>query len=889
MLLRYFKSIPILLFLIFPVWAQFFFHPNFPFLTESEQENWRMRGVVPEEIPLGDHWLREWCYNWHDVPAVLGIPVTNPGNHASTAEERLPLQAIIEDFQVNENVGEAFQWNPQISMDENGNFVIVWYDERNGDWDIYAQRYALDGTPNGSNFKVNDDDGSAWQVSPTISLDAHGNCVIVWQDYRDGDWNIYAQRYATSGKPMGSNFKVNDDSAGASQEYPSVSMDANGNFVIVWVDRRNGEWEIWAQHYDSDGTPIGSNFKVNDAESSVSRWSFPSISLDRSGNFVIVWQDYRNGNADIYAQRYTSNGVPIGSNFKVNDDSGDSLQEYPSISHDADGNFTIVWVDQRNENRDIYAQRYYSDGTLIGANFKVNDDNSSADQSLPSISLNGSGNCVIVWQDYRNGNADIYAQCYTSEGIPIGSNFQVNDDNSNTSQVLPSTSLDMAGNFVIVWQDHRNRDTDIYGQSYTSNCTPVGSNFKINDDRGSARQRYSSISLDRSGNFVIVWEDYRNGYADIFAQRYTFDGIPIGSNFKVNDDSGSAGQWYPAISLDSRGSFVIVWHDQRNGDWDIYAQRYASDGTPRGPNFRVNDDNSSARQRCPSVSLSKEGYFVIAWEDYRNGNADIYAQRYDLGGIPIGSNFKVNDDNGSEWQRTPSISLDAKGNFVIAWVDRRNGDWDIYAQRYDSHGTPIGSNFKVNDDSGDVTHWFPSISLDTYGNFVIVWMDNRDGDWDIYGQRYKSNGAPIGTNFKVNEDDGKAWQWRPSISLVAKDNFVVVWQDNRNGDWDVYGQRYTSDGMPMGNNFVVTKHKNRNQFIPNVKLWNQRIYTTWTTSHVGGTGYDIWANVLDWNDPYTGMETGSEATIAAYALHPNYPNPFNPKRRFVMRCPGQGM
>ena len=63
------------------------------------------------------------------------------------------------------------------------------------------------------------------------------------------------------------------------------------------------------------------------------------------------------------------------------------------------------------------------------------------------------------------------------------------------------------------------------------------------------------------------------------------------------------------------------------------------------------------------------------------------------------SNFKVNDDQGIEFQTDPSISADNKGNFFIVWEDDRNVNYnDIYAQRYSSDGTAVGSNFKVNDD-----------------------------------------------------------------------------------------------------------------------------------------------------------------------------------------------
>ena len=92
----------------------------------------------------------------------------------------------------------------------------------------------------------------------------------------------------------------------------------------------------------------------------------------------------------------------------------------------------------------------------------------------------------------------------------------------------------------------------------------------------------------------------------------------------------------------------------------------------------------------------------------------------------------------------------------------------------------IGSNFKVNDDSHDTNQEFPSIDIDKYGNFVIVWQDHRNGQTDIYAQRYDFNGTPLGSNFKVNDDSIGAWQFFPSISFDGSVIFFIVWQDNRN-------------------------------------------------------------------------------------------------------------
>nr|NQU89854.1 hypothetical protein [Bacteroidota bacterium] len=105
------------------------------------------------------------------------------------------------------------------------------------------------------------------QEEPSINGDGNGNYVITWMDGRI-EWNfdIYAQIYLSDGTTLGNNFKVNDDEGGTGSQYvPDIAVDPNLNFVITWIDKRNGwEWDIYAQRFSNDGTALGNNFKVND-------------------------------------------------------------------------------------------------------------------------------------------------------------------------------------------------------------------------------------------------------------------------------------------------------------------------------------------------------------------------------------------------------------------------------------------------------------------------------------------------------------------------------------------------------------------------------------------------------------------------------------------------
>ncbi|RMG61463.1 MAG: hypothetical protein D6715_13640 [Calditrichaeota bacterium] len=776
-----------------------------------------------------------------------GMPERASGNSISGVQRPEILRSLIEDFQVNENAGTngSNQFAPAIATDGNGNFVVAWMDTRDGELNIYARRYAADGTALGSIFKVNDDEGCAGQFFPSVAMDSSGFFVVVWADKRNGNLDIYAQRYASDGTPLGPNLRINDDSGSDTQFNPAVAAYGMGNFVVVWTDGRNGNSDIYAQCFVLYGTAIGSNFRVNDDVGGGVQ-ALPAVDTERSGNFVVVWEDNRNGNLDVYGQRYAANGTALGTNFRINNAPGIPGHRFPDLAVQEDGGFMVVWQNGLNSTDfDVYAQHYAADGAAIGSNFKVNDDAGNANQFNASIGTDMAGNFVVAWADGRNGDGDIYAQRLASDGTPLGSNFRINDDSGSAGQTDPAVAARLAEHFVVVWTDRRNGHNldDIYAQRYGTSATPAGHNFKVNQDDGSAWQGDSRLAIDGEGNFVIVWEDRRNGNMDIYAQQYAANGTPGGSNVKVNDDGGNAQHSDPSLAADSAGHVIVVWLDGRNAGGDIYAQRFAPDGTPVGPNFKVNDDATGAGQWNPDVAADYGGNFVVVWEDDRNGNQDIYAQRFAADGTALGANFKVN--TAGQPAGNPSVAMNCSGSFVVVWEDLRNGNYDVYGQRYSADGTPVGHNFKVNDDSGAEWQRDPSVACDEAGNFVIAWSDTRNGNSDIYAQRYAAGGTALGSNFKVSSDPENTRQENPAIAAGASGNFVVVWVDWNHGNFDVYGQRYSPDGTALGANFIVHRNRQKTQFFPEVALWQGSIYTSWTSNHVGGTGFDVWANVLD--------------------------------------------
>ncbi|MBI5806643.1 Ig-like domain-containing protein [candidate division TA06 bacterium] len=823
-------------------------------------------------------------------PDISKLVKTKPSK-AGKAQPRPEIKGLIKDeYLVNDDtqgIGyyAGYQYDPKAALLSTGEMIVVWYDERNSDdYQIFGRIFDASGSPVGEDFLINDFTGTEAE-EPSVA--ACGNSfVVTWYDYRNGnDYDIYARRFDAAGTPIGGDFLVSDDASGFDQYYPSVAANDSG-FVIAWYDYRNGNADIYAQRYDASGAALGSNFLVNDDVSGSDQY-YSSVALSDSG-FIITWDDYRTGGSwNIYAQRYNTNGDTLGGNFLVNDGGSDNPW-CPSVAANESG-YMIAWYDYRSGNADIYAQLYNPNGDSVGGNFLVNDDGTSYDQytwGASNVAANDSG-FVITWYDYRSGSYwNTYAQRYDPAGLALGGNFIVNDTTSIYCYD-PSVAANDSG-FAVVWYDNRYNPSgnyDIFCQRYDAAGSALGANFMANNDTGTTDQWDASVAMDTSGRSVAVWYDLRNdngtwNLVDQYGQLYDASGNPVGANFIINDTLSAVRRYGydPRAAFLPGGGFVVTWYGY-DFSWngDIYAQLFDSAGTAVGGNFLVEDGGSSGYN--PNVAASDSG-FMITWYDYRNGNADIYAQLYKTNGDTIGGNFRV--DDGSSEQYQPTIASNDSG-FVITWYDYRNGNADIYAQLFKTNGDTVGGNFLV-DDGGNY-QYEPSVSMADSG-FVITWYDYRyDGSYsDIYAQMYHANGDTVGGNFLVNDDaQGVTYHYYPSVSLSPDGhNMVIAWEDYRNdpsnGDLaQVMAQKYV-DGIPEGGNVVVNGTTMSNRYFwgaKRVACTDQRILFNWDDNR-RMKGYDIYAKLTDWDlkhiegeDPVISyVDTLADDTTKTYGPYP---------------------
>ena len=142
----------------------------------------------------------------------------------------------------------------------------------------------------------------------------------------------------------------------------------------------------------------------------------PQLTSDGAGGAIITWEDYRAGNADIYAQRVNATGATLWTANGVAVCTAAGGQSAPQLISDGAGGAIITWYDYRAGNYDIYVQRVSASGAVHWTSDGVAVCTAAGNQEYPELVSDGTGGAIIVWQSYRAGSTDIYAQLVDALG-----------------------------------------------------------------------------------------------------------------------------------------------------------------------------------------------------------------------------------------------------------------------------------------------------------------------------------------------------------------------------------------------------------------------------------------------------------------------------------------
>jgi len=262
-------------------------------------------------------------------------------------------------------------------------------------------------------------------------------------------------------------------------------------------------------------------------------------------------------------------------------------------------------------------------------------------------------------------------------------------------------------------------------------------------------------------------------------------------------------QMYPQIAPCAFGGAFVAWKDKRGTDYDIYVQWVLEDGTNYYKPNGIYICTVTEMQCLPRLISDGAGGAIIIWMDYRSNAREIWAQRIDYNGTPRWGvdqkGLKIGSTNvGSGWQPAYIISDGIAGGngAIIAWVDGRSGNDDIYAQKVTQiGGRPWGTEGRlVCGNPGNQNEI--ELTTDGANGAIVTWTDWSTNSGDICAAKVNSTDGSVAWSKTICGATRK--QSKPKITSDKNNGAIIAWWDQRNSSLayhgDVYAYRVNSSG-----------------------------------------------------------------------------------------------
>jgi len=385
------------------------------------------------------------------------------------------------------------------------------------------------------------------------------------------------------------------------QKTPAIVSDGAGGAIVAWRDDRFFfGFDLYAQRIGADGLPKWSGGGNPLTSSGLIADSGPNLMVsDGAGGAIVVWQT---AGSDIYAQRVNSAGAIQWNVNGVAVCTASGVQYLYAIVPDGAGGAIVLWVDQRAAAA-VYAQRLNASGVV---QWTPNGVSLGGTPIFLSAASDGAGGAIAAWTDYRRlfsvpSSVDVYARRINASGtVQWAANGVLLGGNPANSLALdlvntgfPAIVPDGIGGAVVSWSNRTSVTVgDIFAQRLNSSGANQWGASAVALCTAVGAQSTPSCVSDGSGGAIVAWEDDRAG-ADIYARRITAAGAPQWAADGLALCAAAGGQITPMAASDGAGGAIVAWQDARGGNSDIYARRI----TGRAPSSGL-----STVWRCPRPS-----------------------------------------------------------------------------------------------------------------------------------------------------------------------------------------------------------------------------------------------------------------------------------------------
>jgi len=232
----------------------------------------------------------------------------------------------------------------------------------------------------------------------------------------------------------------------------------------------------------------------------------------------------------------------------------------------------------------------------------------------------------------------------------------------------------------------------------------------------------------------------------------------------------------------------VIWCDTRNNGSAIYYKRSSDQGTTWGPDTRLSGTPGFAG--FPTLAVSGTNVHLV-FRDQRTGRYCSYYKRSTDGGWNWGQDVFISDSTLFNWW--PAIAAVGPRVYVALNMDTVNSE--VYFRRSTDNGETWDTIQRISNAPGRSED--PCIAASD-SNVHIVWNEFRHGGGghsEVYYRRSSDQGVTWGPETRLTHDT--AMSYSPTV-YPRGSNVDVAWEDNRDGNFEIYHKRSTDYGLTWG-------------------------------------------------------------------------------------------
>lgn len=385
-------------------------------------------------------------------------------------------------------------------------------------------------------------------------------------------------------------------------------------------------------------TRSGSVTRLNAATAGIQ--DTPSVAVLRDGSIVVTWTDLATNAGDIRYRQFDARLAPTTAADRTANSGTSGIQEDAEVTALTGGGFAIAWTNSLVNNANIAARAFNAAGT--GTTTDITVAAAAGNQRQGAIAGTSNGGFVVAWEDANQAitgvtNTAIMARGFGAGGGALGAGAtRISGETGGVGgDAGPALAANATG-FVAAWQDALPPDgaiDGIYGRGFSGALLPgsvAGQPPQLDGGPLTAFMTDTDVALLSNGVQVTVWErrvQNDAGFTEIMMRH--------GASVSQVNTTIASDQINPAVAALAGGGFVVAWEDYSNGNAnaDIRARVFNAAGVATSADFLVPTTAAAVGQQFnPDVAGLIDGRFIVTWSTLVSpggNNLDIEAQVFD--------------------------------------------------------------------------------------------------------------------------------------------------------------------------------------------------------------------------------------------------------------------